>query len=43
MVEQHLGFAEEQVARIIQREMEPPDHVGLRLGVEIHERIARHQ
>ena len=44
MGEQHLGAAEEQIARIaalaVQREVKAREDARLRLGVEVHERVA---
>ncbi len=43
VVEQHLGLAQEQEARVGQREVELADDGGLGLGVEVHQRVPGHQ
>ena len=38
--DQHLGLAEQQHAVVVEREVEPPQDLRLRLGGEIHQRVA---
>src|SRR5690606_12447789 len=41
--EQHLGLTEEQVASLVESEVEPVHDLRLRLHVEVHQRVAAYQ
>ena len=41
--DEHLGLAQKQVAALVEREVEVPEYLRLRLGREVHERVARHE
>src|SRR4029077_10889954 len=41
--EQHLNLAQEEVAGLIQSEVEPSQNPRLRLKVEVHQRVATHE